>query len=85
MELLRTKGVWLHSVRLALQQAASPSFDQTVNSKPGHITRATVSAATDLAEKVFGQYVKAGGDLKGLSVCLSFFFVHGCVVDDFRL
>jgi hypothetical protein len=65
MELLRTKGIWLHSVRLALQQAASPSFDQTVSNRSGHITRDTVNAANGVAEKVFAQFVESGGDLKG--------------------
>eukprot|EP00284_Hemiselmis_tepida_P014265 CAMPEP_0174927386 /NCGR_PEP_ID=MMETSP1355-20121228/18102_1 /TAXON_ID=464990 /ORGANISM="Hemiselmis tepida, Strain CCMP443" /LENGTH=429 /DNA_ID=CAMNT_0016173483 /DNA_START=44 /DNA_END=1330 /DNA_ORIENTATION=- len=33
VELLRTQGVWRLSLRLAYQQAASPSFDDTLNGK----------------------------------------------------
>lgn len=62
------QGIWSHSVRLAFQQAVSPSFDITVNDKPGFISPEAVKAASDAAESCFEIYVKGQGDIKSKDV-----------------
>ena len=60
MELLRTKGMWLASLRLAYQIIAQPDFNKTCDEEPHLVkpSRQSLEKAAAIADRVFANFVK---------------------------
>jgi len=56
MELLRTQGIWKHSIRLAYQTSVQPSFQTTMNGEM-LLEGSMLNQVTAVAEKIFEQQV----------------------------
>eukprot|EP00285_Hemiselmis_virescens_P005052 CAMPEP_0173390066 /NCGR_PEP_ID=MMETSP1356-20130122/14277_1 /TAXON_ID=77927 ORGANISM="Hemiselmis virescens, Strain PCC157" /NCGR_SAMPLE_ID=MMETSP1356 /ASSEMBLY_ACC=CAM_ASM_000847 /LENGTH=573 /DNA_ID=CAMNT_0014347385 /DNA_START=16 /DNA_END=1734 /DNA_ORIENTATION=- len=65
IELLRTQGVWLFSMRLGFQQTAAPSFDTTLKGGEGLLSPALLRQCASIADSVFTDFVAKGGDISG--------------------
>ncbi|EKX36351.1 hypothetical protein GUITHDRAFT_155261 [Guillardia theta CCMP2712] len=56
MELLRTQGIWKHSIRLAYQTSVQPSFQHTLNGEM-LLEESLLNQITAIAENIFQQHV----------------------------